>query len=181
MRTRICFLLMIGAASLSASAALCQTAPPTPEALQARFDQEPDAMRRARLLMEMSRVQFKIITEKVASGDNTDALKMLQQLVDDEQKCSDQLDAREPNPEAHPGGFKQLQIATRESLRRLDDITVALVADEQTPFLAIRGNLDQLNRHLIRELFPHQPQPGEAPQNKDHDNENSPASQGVTR
>lgn len=131
--------------------------------LQAKFDQEPDAMRRAKLMMDISRADFHSVTEQVAAGDNTDALKTLQQLLGDAQHCADALDAKEGNPEEHPAGFKQLQIATRESLRRLDDLTVGLAGDEQTPFLAIRKDFDQLNRHLIRELFPHQPLPAETP------------------
>ena len=131
--------------------------PQTPQELQLKFEQEPDAGRQAKLLIEMSRADFHIVNEQVAAGDNTDALKTLQQFVDDAEKCSSGLDAREKNPESHPSGFKQLQIATRESLRRLDDMTVGLTTDEQVPFLALRKTLDQLNRHLIRELFPHEP------------------------
>lgn len=131
--------------------------PQTPQELQTRFEQEPDVMRQAKLLIEMSRADFHILNEQVAAGDNTDALKTLQQFVDDAQRCSAGLDAKEKNPESHPSGFKQLQIATRESLRRLDDMTVGLTTDEQVPFLVLRKTLDQLNRHLIRELFPHEP------------------------
>jgi hypothetical protein len=133
----------------------------TRQELQTKFDQEPDVMRRAHILMELSRADFHDVADEVAAGDNTDALTTLQQLLDDMQHCSAALDAKEPNPEGHPGGFKQLEIAARESLRRLDDLTVGLPGDEQTPFLAIRKNLDQLNRHLIRQLFPRQPQPPE--------------------
>lgn len=135
------------------------TNPQTPQELQMKFEQEPDVGRQAKLLIELSRADFHIVNEQVAAGDNTDALKTLQQFVDDAQKCSSALDAKEKNPESHPSGFKQLQIATRESLRRLDDMTVGLTGDEQAPFLVLRKALDQLNRHLIRELFPHEPAP----------------------
>jgi hypothetical protein len=133
--------------------------PQTPRELQIKFEQEPDVARQAKLLIEMSRADFHIVNEQVAAGDNTEALKTLQQFVDDAQKCSLGLDAKEKNPESHPTGFKQLQIATRESLRRLDDMTVGLTSDEQVPFLEMRKALDQLNRHLIHELFPHEPPP----------------------
>jgi hypothetical protein len=135
----------------------------TPQILQTRFDQEPDIMRRARLLVDMSRADLHAVSDEVAAGDNTDALKTLQQFDDDVKNCSDALDAKQINAEEHPGGFKQLQIATRESLERLDDLMVGLSADEQSPFQPIRANLDQLNRHLIRELFPHQPLPPDSP------------------
>lgn len=151
-------ILILGA--LFAVTAAFAANPQTPQELQTRFEQEPDASRQAKLLIEMSRADFHIVNEQVAAGDNTDALKTLQQFIDDAQKCSVGLDAKEKNPESHPSGFKQLQIATRESLRRLDDMTVGLTSDEQEPFLALRKTLDQLNRHLIRELFPHEPPPG---------------------
>jgi hypothetical protein len=158
MHARFRILILAGAFPFITQAAISQT----PQLLQAKFDQEPDVMRRAKMMTDLSRADFHEVVQQVAAGDNTDALKTLQQFVDDAQQCSDALDKREPNPESHPGGFKQLQIATRESLRRLDDLTVGLVSDEQAPFLAVRKNLDQINRHLIRELFPHQPQPPEA-------------------
>ncbi|HTZ75118.1 MAG TPA: hypothetical protein VMB47_14440 [Candidatus Aquilonibacter sp.] len=122
-------------------------------------------MKRAKLTIALSRQDFHEISQQVATGDNTDALQTLQRLVNDVQSCSDELDARKINAENHPAGFKQLQIATRESLRRLDYITVGLTSDEQAPFLALRKDLDQLNRRLIRELFPHQAPPA-PPQNE---------------
>jgi len=142
-----------------APATISQT--PTSQDLQAKFEQEPDVMRRARMLTELSRADFREIRDRVAAGKTADALKTLQQLVDDMQQCSTALDAKEPNPEGHSGGFKQLQIATRESLRRLDDLMVGMTGDEQEPFSAIRKSLDQINRHLIHELFPHQALPPE--------------------
>jgi hypothetical protein len=164
-----------GIFALAAMAAFLGPAaiPQTRQGLQTKFEQEPDVMRRARMTMELSRADFHEVADQVAAGDNTDALKTLQQLLDDMQQCSNSLDAKEPNPEGHPGGFKQLQIATRESLRRLDDLTVSLTEDEQAPFLAIRKNLDQLNRHLIRELFPHEAlPPGRS--DSDHDDPSPP-------
>lgn len=159
MRTRLRTFALVALAAFLADPAMAQMT----RVLQARFDAEQDLMRRAKMMMDLSRADFQSISEQVAAGDNTDALKTLQQFLDDAQRTADALDAKEHNPEAHPNGFKQLQIATRESLRRIDDITVSLTGDEQGPFLAIRKNLDTLNRHLIKELFPHQPQPGVLP------------------
>jgi hypothetical protein len=159
MQTQLRTFALFTLAAFTSLPAMAQTT----RLLQARFDQEQDIVRRAKMLTDLSRADFQSVSEEVAAGDNTDALKTLQQFLDDAQHTSDALDAKENNPEAHPSGFKQLQIATRESLRRLDDLTAGLTGDEQAPFLAIRKNLDQLNRHLIKELFPHQPQPSVLP------------------
>jgi hypothetical protein len=126
------------------------------------------------MMTKLSRADFQDISEQVAAGDNTDALRTLDELVTDAQNCSTALDAREKNPESHSNGFKQLQIAMRESLRRLDDLTVGLTGDEQTPFLTIRKKLDQINRHLIHELFPHQPLPREPEASADDPPETTP-------
>src|SRR5579872_4572288 len=116
MYARFRLLIIAGALPFITQAAISQT----PQLLQAKFDQEADVMRRAKMMTDLSRADFHEVEQQVAAGDNTDALKTLRQFVDDAQKCSDALDKREPNPESHPTGFKQLQIATRESLRRLD-------------------------------------------------------------
>ena len=149
----------------------------THQLLQIKFDQEDDVVRRAKMMTKLSRADFHDILEQVAAGDNTDALTTLQELVTDAQSCATALDAREKNPESHSNGFKQLQIAMRESLRRLDDLTVGLTSDEQTPFLTIRKKLDQLNRHLIHELFPHQALPPEPASEADDPPQNPEATQ----
>lgn len=129
--------------------------------LQAQFQQEPDPVRRAKLMVRISREDFSEIRKFLAAQDNAGALKLLGEFQDDATTCESQLNARQKNPEAHPAGFKDLQIAVRESLRRLDDLMPGLTSDEQPPFQAARADLDQMNRRLIRVLFPHQPLPDE--------------------
>jgi len=154
----------------SAPIAKAQTA----SELQTKFEQEDDAVRRAKMMTKLSRADFHEISQQMAAGDDTDALTTLQQLVDDARSCSTALDQREKNPEAHSNGFKQLQIAMRESIRRLDDLIVSLTRDDQAPFLLIRDKLDQLNRHLIHELFPRQPLPGPPPDSSADGNPDPP-------
>jgi hypothetical protein len=75
--------------------------------------------------------------------------------------CMKELDAKVADPEKHSGGFKELEISVRQSLRRLDELLVSMTAEEQKPFLEVREDLDRMNRHLVRELFPRQPVPEE--------------------
>lgn len=161
MRVNFRLLALLLAAMLFASGSLAKAQ--TAQELQTKFEQEDDVVRRAKMMVKLSRADFHEISQQMASGDDTNALTRLQQLVDDAQSCSTALDEHEKNPESHSNGFKQLQIAMRESLRRLDDLTVSLTRDEQAPFLAIRKKMDLLNRHLIHELFPRQPLPPSPP------------------
>lgn len=148
----------VAAAALFAAVLFGQTLSPNAAAdLRARFAKETDPVRRARLMVPLGDAQFQEIQRQTAEGDYSAALELLEQYRDEAQDCLKGLDAKEPDPEKHPSGFKQLQISLRASLRRVDDIIVGLAGDEQKPFVELRKELEQMERHLIRELFPRQP------------------------
>jgi hypothetical protein len=151
---------ILALAALLAQPALAALPQQTKE-LQAQFDQENDVVRRAKLMIRLSNEDFHQIREFLKAQDNASALKLLQQFRDDAQDCDTQLEARQGNAETHPAGFKDLQVAMRESLRRLDDLMNGLISDEQPPFQAVREDLEEIDRRLIRQLFPHQPLPNE--------------------
>jgi hypothetical protein len=136
-----------------------QTAPPPNRGaeLRTRFASESDAVRRAKLMVPLGDAEFQEIRKRIDDGKLDDALAILREYRDEAQSCQKELDAKGVDPEKRPSGFKQLQISLRESLRRLDDLLANLSADEQKPFLDLRKDIDQLDRHLIRELFPRQP------------------------
>ena len=55
---------------------------------------------------------------------------------------------------SHPGGFKELQIGLRQTIRRFDDLIFALPSDDRAPFEAVRSDLAATQNALINELFP---------------------------
>jgi hypothetical protein len=132
--------------------------------LRARFDSETDPVRKAKLLGPLSEAEFRDILKDTDSEDFGAALAIFQQYRDEAQACQKALEGKEPDPEKHPNGFKQLQISLRQSLRRLSDIIVDLPADDQKPFLDVRRDLEQMDRQLIHELFPRRPQSAPDPQ-----------------
>jgi len=119
-----------------------------------RFTQEPDAVRRAQKMPKLGEAEFDEITRDIDAGRLPDGLAVLKEYRDEIESCEGGLDAKRIDAEKHPKGFKQLEISLRQSLRRLDSLLVGLRSDEQAPFLEMRTNLDELNRHLIHELFP---------------------------
>jgi hypothetical protein len=153
----------IAAAALLATVLSAQTTSPGALAdLRARFAKESDPVRKARLIVPLGDAQFQQVQSEVAEGNYSEALDLVKQYRDEAQGTLRQLDAKEPDAEKHPSGFKQLQISLRASVRRVDDILVGLAGDDQKPFLDLRKDLEQMNRHLIRELFPRQPAPPES-------------------
>lgn len=126
-----------------------------------RFQHETDPVHRAKLMPRLGEEQFRDIAAKMSDGDSSEALTILKQYRDEAALCMKDLDAKVADPEKHAGGFKELEISVRESLRRLEELMLSMTGDEQTPFREVRDELDQINRHLVRELFPRQPNPEE--------------------
>jgi hypothetical protein len=124
--------------------------------LRARFDHMADPIQRAKLMPELEEAEFQVISKNLDEGKPNEALAVLQDFRNDVESCERGLDEKHINAEKHPNGFKQLEFALRESMRHLDGILVGLTGDEQEPFMKLGSDLDKLNRHLLRELFPAQ-------------------------
>ena len=120
-------------------------------------------MRRAQMMPRLGQAEFDEITRDMDAGKLPEALSVLKEYRDEIESCEKGLDAEKINAEKHPKGYKQLEISLRQSLRRLNALLVSFNGDDQKPFLEVREGLDELNRHLIRELFPNQPDKAPAP------------------
>jgi len=120
-------------------------------------------MRRAQMMPRLGQAEFDEITRDIDAGKLPEALSVLKEYRDEIESCEKGLDAEKINAEKHPKGYKQLEISLRQSLRRLNALLVSVNGDDQKPFLEVREGLDELNRHLIRELFPNQPDKDPAP------------------
>ncbi len=125
--------------------------------LRARFEKESDPVRKAKLVAPLADASFRDMHAQIDAGNLPGAAATAGQVRDDAQTTKKALDAKHRDPETHPEGYKQLEIAVRESVRRLDDILVGLTKDDQKPFAEIRKDLDDLDRQMIHELFPKRP------------------------
>jgi hypothetical protein len=122
--------------------------------IQSRFSHETDPVGKAKLMPALGQAEFQEIQKDSAAGRLPEALAMLRQYRDAAATCAKLLDATGVDAGKHASGFKQLQISLRESLRRLDALLPGMTADEQAPCLIVRKDLDQMNLHLIEQLFP---------------------------
>lgn len=149
-----------GSFLIIALASVCSFARQQPDRLstaRSRFDHETDPVHRAKLIVPLGNAEFDRIEKQVIDSDLTNALTDLQTYEGQVMSCEKALDAKGVDAERHPAGFKELEISVRESLRRLDNVLVRLPGDDQKPFLDVRKSLDDVNRHLIKQLFPLQP------------------------
>ena len=148
-------------------AGIIQSGPQNPQdpaaQFRARFAKETDPLHKAHLMPRFGDVEFQDAHEAIEQDDLPKAVEILKQYRDQARSLAQVLDSKVADPEKHPSGFKQLQISVRESLRRLSDIIHSLPGDDQKPFVEIHRDLDDLDRHLVRELFPRQPEAGPVP------------------
>jgi hypothetical protein len=133
--------------------------------LRSRFEKETDPVRKAHLVGQLADTEFRDMHEKIDAGDLAAAAKIAVRVRDEAEAGKKALDAKNRDAEAHPDGYKQLEIAVRESVRRLDDIMVSLAKDDQAPFAEVRKELGELDRQMIHQLFPKRPEaaPTKAP------------------
>lgn len=120
-------------------------------------------MRRAQDMPKLGELEFEEITRDVDAGKLPEGLAVLKEYRDEISSCEKALDAQKINAEKHPKGYKQLEISLRQSLRKLNNLLVSFTSDEQAPFAEVRRSLEDLNRHLIHELFPKEPSDDNTP------------------
>jgi hypothetical protein len=131
--------------------------------LRARFQKEPDPVRKARLVAPLADAEFRDMHVKIDAGELAAAAEIAGQVRDEARASKKLLDAKSRDVEAHPEGYKQLEISVRESIRRLDDIQVSLAKDDQKPLAEVRAELETLDREMIHQLFPKRPEAAPAP------------------
>jgi len=148
------FWVLIALLALLPSCGLAQSRLPE---IRSRFTQETDPVHRAEVMPKLGEAEFDEITRDIDAGKAPEALDLLKEYREEITACEKGLDARKVDAERHPRGYKQLEISLRQSLRKLNALMVSFTADEQVPFAEVRQSLEELNRHLIHELFPKGP------------------------
>jgi plasmid stabilization system protein ParE len=125
--------------------------------LRSKFSKENNPVKKAKILSQLAESEFQQIQDQLKADNAAEAAAIVKQMAEEASTCRDALDAKVKNPEDHPDGYRQLQISVRQSLRRIDDVISGLSGDEQTPFREARAELDDVDRGLLRELFPTRP------------------------
>lgn len=125
--------------------------------LRSRFEHEANPVQKAKLMPALGDAEFAEIRKHAEADELPEALSVLRRYRDEVRDCVKGLEGAKLNAEKHPAGFKQLQFSVEAALRRVDMLLPAMTTDEQAPFLEVRKELDEMNRHLIEQLFPGKP------------------------
>jgi hypothetical protein len=123
----------------------------------ARYEQEPDPVRKSRALVKLGDDQIEQSRKQMKAGDDVGSLHTLELYRDEIQHMADALKSTGVDAEKRPAGFKELQISLRENLRRIDDLIVSLPVDKRPFFREVRTDLVKSQNELIDALFPRKP------------------------
>jgi hypothetical protein len=131
------------------------------EELQARFDHETDAVRKAKLLEKLGDAQFAEARRSGVARDYSAVGLTMEKYRDNARAAFDALKKSQPDAERHPNGYKQLQFHVHRSLRELNDILLVAPPEYKPPLQLVRQDLSIINDELLHMLFPRRP--GEHP------------------
>ena len=155
------FLCAMALGALGAGAAL---AAESVAQLQARFDREPDSVRKAKLLQKLGDAQFEQARREGEAGNYDAVIRLFASYRDNGRAAFEALKKTHPDAERHSGGYKQLQIHLRKGERVLHETILTTPDEARAPLETIRQELDKIEEELIRLLFPRRP--GEKPLDK---------------
>ncbi|MFI5058934.1 MAG: hypothetical protein ACHQLQ_12175 [Candidatus Acidiferrales bacterium] len=125
--------------------------------LQARFDRETDAVRKAKIFEKLGDAQFEEARKSGNAGDYSAVGLTMERYRDNARAAFDALKKNQPDAERHPNGYKQLQFHVHRSLRELDEILVVAPVEYRPPLRLVRQDLAAINDELLHMLFPRRP------------------------
>ena len=124
----------------------------------ARYQHEPDPVRKARELAKLGDQQIDVAKKQLKAGDEVASLHTLEQYSDEVRETVSALGGTGVDAEKKPAGFKELQISLRETIRRVDDLIFTLNVDKRPFFREVRNDLFANQNQLIDKLFPRNPE-----------------------
>jgi len=94
-------------------------------------------------------------TGDAAKAGDLDGMKtLLEQYVGTIEAAGNTLSQTDRNAERRPAGFKDLEIALRGQMRKLQDLGSSLGVDERTPVDAAMESATRVRERLLKLLFP---------------------------
>ena len=121
---------------------------------EAQYELERDPVAKAKILAKDGRLELDQVRTDLKTDNEEQALSDLEHYRDEVELSVKALSTTGLNAEKHPGGFKELQISLRQTLRRVDDVINSLPYDKRPWFQAVRSDLAKSQATLMDQLFP---------------------------
>ena len=122
--------------------------------LEENFQKQKDPVHQAKALAKLLPKEVEAAGLKMKAGQVDEGIEMLTHYRDETKNVYQALVATDRNPVKKPDGFMQLQIALRESVRRLRSVLYIVPYERRQRVEAVRADMEQLNAQLLQQLFP---------------------------
>lgn len=122
--------------------------------MRAEYASEDNPVKKAKTLAKLGSREITAMRNFSKAGNDEMALATLEQYRDAVVATTQALADTGTDAVRHSGGFKELQISLRTSLRRLDDLIFSVQQDLRPAFRAARSDLETAENSLIDALFP---------------------------
>ena len=122
--------------------------------LQARFDRENDAVRRAKLLEKLGDAQFEKTRAAAGANDYSTVGLVFEKYRDNVRVALDALKKRRPDAERHSDGYRQLEVNLRKGIREVDDALLQAPDPYKPPLKLVRQDLGVMDDEVLQLLFP---------------------------
>ncbi len=125
--------------------------------LQARFDREPNAVRKAKMLEKLGDAEFEAARSAGKAGDNGTVGLTLEKYRDNVREALEALKKEHPDAERHSNGYRQLEFHVRKGIREVEETLLVAPEPYQPPLQIVRQDLIAMDDQLLRLLFPLHP------------------------
>ncbi len=132
--------------------------------LEQKYAEQKDPVHQAKALAKLLPKEVEAAGMIIQAGRVDEGIGILTHYRDETHRVYQALVATGRNPVKQPQGYMQLQIALRESVRRLRDVLYLVPYERRGPVEEVRADMEQLNARLLQELFPPPP-----PKTKKHE------------
>ena len=122
--------------------------------MQARFDNEPNGVHKAKLIQKLGDAEFEEAVRAERAGDFSSVGLLMEKYRDNVRAACNALQKTNPDGEHHPNGYKQLEMHLQKGLRELDEFLLEAPDPYKPPLQLVRQDLLNIDDRLLRCLFP---------------------------
>jgi len=134
-----------------------------PDDLQARFEHEPNSVRKAKLFEKLGDEQLASTRRASQSADFATVAEVMEKYRDNARAAFIALKKEHPDAERRLNGYKQLQMHLRKALRDLKEMVLLAPFEYKPPLQLVQDDLASMDDELLRMLFPLRPGARNAP------------------
>lgn len=128
--------------------------PETEQELQGRIEREANPIRKAKLGIRLATLKLSQAEAAYAADKTDDGAKLLDAYWSWVSQAWSLLQSSGRDASRQPHGFKELDIALRESARRLADLRQRLPYADRGPIDRVAKQVDGLHTRVLAALFP---------------------------